>query len=99
MNVQDDDESESGSEDEEEDDEDDALLRKMTVANPAMPPYIDARPTIKTYFKIYQMSPDGRSLSVHESAPDVFNFSQSWVGGSSLAGSVSCSGVLLVWVC
>lgn len=48
-----------------------------------LPPYVDARPTIKTYFKIYSPSKGGRMLSVYESAPDNFNFSQSWGWKSS----------------
>ena len=48
-----------------------------------MPPYIDGRPTIRTYFKIYSPSKGGRMLSVYESAPDRFNFSQSWGWKSS----------------
>ena len=48
-----------------------------------LPPYVDARPTIKTYFKIYSPSRGGRMLSVYESAPDRFNFSQSWGWKSS----------------
>ncbi|KAI9810800.1 MAG: hypothetical protein M1826_003460 [Phylliscum demangeonii] len=56
----------------------DADLKRIATSVPALPAYVDARPTIKTYFKIYQMSPEGRTLSVHKSAPDVFNFSQSW---------------------
>ncbi|KAI7677167.1 hypothetical protein KC319_g4045 [Hortaea werneckii] len=50
---------------------------------PALPPYIDARPTIKTYFKIFSPSRAGRMLSLYESAPDKFNFSQSWGWKSS----------------
>ncbi|MCJ1380264.1 hypothetical protein MMC17_003367 [Xylographa soralifera] len=50
---------------------------------PTLPPYVDARPTIKTYFKIYTPSKGGRMLSVYESAPDQFNFSQSWGWKSS----------------
>ena len=50
---------------------------------PALPAYVDARPTIKTYFKIYTPSKAGRILSVYESAPDTFNFSQSWGWKSS----------------
>jgi hypothetical protein len=50
---------------------------------PALPSYIDARPTIRTYFKIYSPSRGGRMLSVYESAPDQFNFSQSWGWTSS----------------
>ena len=49
----------------------------------AMPAYIDGRPTIKTYFKIYSPSKGGRMLSIYESAPDRFNFSQSWGWKSS----------------
>lgn len=45
---------------------------------PTLPPYVDARPTIRTWFKIYSPSRGGRLLSVYESAPDQFNFSQSW---------------------
>ncbi|KAI9672965.1 MAG: hypothetical protein M1817_003129 [Caeruleum heppii] len=44
----------------------------------AVPPYVDARPTIRTYFKIYSPTKGGRTMSVYESAPDGFNFSQSW---------------------
>lgn len=50
---------------------------------PTLPPYVDSRPTIKTYFKIYSPSRGGRMLSVYESAPDKFNFSQSWGWKSS----------------
>ena len=50
---------------------------------PTIPPYTDARPTIKTYFKIYSPSKAGRMLSIYESAPDRFNFSQSWGWKSS----------------
>ncbi|KAF1812126.1 hypothetical protein P152DRAFT_418172 [Eremomyces bilateralis CBS 781.70] len=48
-----------------------------------VPPYTDMRPTIRTYFKIYSPSKGGRLLSVYESAPDRFNFSQSWGWKSS----------------
>lgn len=58
-----------------------ALSNRRRV--PTMPPYVDARPTIKTYFKIYSPSRGGRMLSVYESAPDKFNFSQSWGWKSS----------------
>jgi hypothetical protein len=54
-----------------------------TASKPALPPYVDARPTIRTYFKIYSPSRGGRMLSVYESAPDRFNFSQSWGWKSS----------------
>lgn len=50
---------------------------------PALPLYVDGRPAIKTYFKIYSPSKGGRMLSVYESAPDHFNFSQSWGWKSS----------------
>ncbi|KAL8628473.1 hypothetical protein Q9189_005832 [Teloschistes chrysophthalmus] len=50
---------------------------------PTIPLYSDERPTIKTYFKIYSPSKGGRMLSVYESAPDHFNFSQSWGWKSS----------------
>jgi hypothetical protein len=52
-------------------------------AAPTLPPYVDARPTIKTYFKIYSPSKGGRMLSIYESAPDHFDFSQSWGWKSS----------------
>jgi hypothetical protein len=55
--------------------------RRSTI--PALPPYVDGRPTIKTYFKIYSPSKGGRMLSIYESAPDRFNFSQSWGWKSS----------------
>lgn len=48
-----------------------------------IPPYTDARATIKTYFKIYSPSKGGRLLSVYESAPDSFNFGKSWGWKSS----------------
>jgi hypothetical protein len=61
-----------------------ASSRKSTKGNAAtIPPYVDSRPTIKTYFKIYSPSKGGRLLSVYESAPDRFNFSQSWGWKSS----------------
>jgi hypothetical protein len=50
---------------------------------PALPTYVDTRSTIRTYFKIYSPSRGGRMLSVYESAPDQFNFSQSWGWKSS----------------
>lgn len=50
---------------------------------PTLPAYVDGRPTIKTYFKIYSPSKGGRMLSIYESAPDRFNFSQSWGWKSS----------------
>lgn len=50
---------------------------------PAMPPYIDTRPTVRAYFKIHTITPNGRYLNVHQSVPDNFNFSQSWGWKSS----------------
>ena len=55
--------------------------RRFSVS--AIPAYVDGRPTIKTYFKIYSPSKAGRMLSIYESAPDRFNFSQSWGWKSS----------------
>jgi hypothetical protein len=57
--------------------------RASTKRAPALPLYTDARPTIKAYFKIYSPSKGGRLLSVYESAPDKFDFSQSWGWKSS----------------
>lgn len=78
--------SSSGSDD--DDDQTDNTTPRLphalnTTATSTLPPYIDARPTIKTYFKIYSPSRGGRVLSVYESAPDNFNFSQSWGWKSS----------------
>ncbi|KAF2201922.1 hypothetical protein GQ43DRAFT_17500 [Delitschia confertaspora ATCC 74209] len=56
---------------------------KSGAAQATLPAYIDGRPTIRTYFKIYSPSKGGRMLSVYESAPDRFNFSQSWGWKSS----------------
>jgi hypothetical protein len=65
----------------EEDDDLAKMSKKMNVST--LPPYVDGRPTIKTYFKIFAPSKAGRMLSVYESAPDRFNFSQSWGWKSS----------------
>jgi hypothetical protein len=66
------------------DEENEELARTSKRFNvSAMPAYVDGRPTIKTYFKIYSPSKAGRMLSVYESAPDRFNFSQSWGWKSS----------------
>lgn len=59
------------------------LARRTRLSMPTLPPYVDGRPTIKTYFKIYSPSKGGRMLSIYESAPDKFNFSQSWGWKSS----------------
>ncbi|KAJ9651835.1 hypothetical protein H2198_008900 [Neophaeococcomyces mojaviensis] len=67
-------------------DADAALLlanRRIMTSTPIVPPYIDTRSTIKTYFKIYSPSKAGRLLSVYESAPDSFNFGKSWGWKSS----------------
>ena len=69
-----------------EDDNDDVVVvdtNSKKYARATLPPYVDSRPTIKTYFKIYSPSKGGRMLSVYESAPDDFNFSQSWGWKSS----------------
>jgi len=65
------------------DDNDDPIDKAGKDRVPALPPYVDGRPTIKTYFKIYSPSKGGRMLSLYESAPDHFNFSQSWGWKSS----------------
>jgi hypothetical protein len=84
--------SDTPSDDSDDDDDDDVLIsyanpslaqRRNRAAVPTMPAYVDARPTIKTYFKIYSPSKGGRMLSIYESAPDRFNFSQSWGWKSS----------------
>ncbi|KAF1935477.1 hypothetical protein EJ02DRAFT_460334 [Clathrospora elynae] len=86
--------SDAGSDTSDDDDESDAAAyinpslacraqRKTRAPVPALPPYVDGRPTIKTYFKIYSPSKGGRMLSIYESAPDRFNFSQSWGWKSS----------------
>ncbi|KAF2009730.1 hypothetical protein BU24DRAFT_81386 [Aaosphaeria arxii CBS 175.79] len=59
------------------------MPRKSRNLSSTLPSYVDARPTIKTYFKIYSPSKGGRMLSIYESAPDRFNFSQSWGWKSS----------------
>ncbi|KAL6709940.1 hypothetical protein ACN47E_000725 [Coniothyrium glycines] len=59
------------------------MQRKSRSITPTLPAYVDGRPTIKTYFKIYSPSKGGRMLSIYESAPDRFNFSQSWGWKSS----------------
>ncbi len=66
--------------------EDEALLRANRGFNvPAMPPYLDSRPVIKTYFKIYSLDKNGRLLSIYESAPEKFVVSKSWGWKSSQA--------------
>lgn len=71
--------------DDDEDGDGDPEMEKLSrnYHVPTLPPYVDARPTIRTYFKIYSPSKGGRMLSVYESAPDRFNFSQSWGWKSS----------------
>lgn len=66
------------------DEEDEELLRTNRRNNvPTMPPYLDARPVIKTYFKIYSPDKAGRLLSIYESAPEKFVVSKSWGWKSS----------------
>ncbi|KAF2638667.1 hypothetical protein P280DRAFT_369380, partial [Massarina eburnea CBS 473.64] len=60
-----------------------SLSARKSRSVSTLPSYVDARPTIKTYFKIYSPSKGGRMLSIYESAPDRFNFSQSWGWKSS----------------
>lgn len=50
---------------------------------PALGYYVDARPMIQTYFKIFSPSRKGKVLSMFSSGPDSFNFSQSWGWKSS----------------
>ncbi|KAF2870052.1 hypothetical protein BDV95DRAFT_574958 [Massariosphaeria phaeospora] len=81
--------SEDGSDSSDDEDEPNTAYPNPSLANPAgrksytLPPYVDGRPTIRTYFKIYSPSKGGRMLSIYESAPDRFNFSQSWGWKSS----------------
>ncbi|ETN39140.1 uncharacterized protein HMPREF1541_05363 [Cyphellophora europaea CBS 101466] len=66
------------------DEEDEELLRTNRRNNvPTMPPYLDTRPVIKTYFKIYSPDKAGRLLSIYESAPEKFVVSKSWGWKSS----------------
>jgi hypothetical protein len=66
------------------DEEDEELLRANNRNNiPTMPPYLDTRPVIKTYFKIYSPDKAGRLLSIYESAPEKFVVSKSWGWKSS----------------
>jgi BTB/POZ domain len=68
--------------------EDEELLRANRRHNvPAMPPYLDSRPVIKTYFKIYSPDKNGRLLSIYESSPEKFVVSKSWGWKSSQATS------------
>ncbi|RPB14046.1 hypothetical protein P167DRAFT_572968 [Morchella conica CCBAS932] len=53
------------------------------TAVPALSYYVDARPMIQTYFKIFSPSRKGKVLSMFSSGPDSFNFSQSWGWKSS----------------
>jgi hypothetical protein len=67
-----------------EDEEDEELVRRNRKYNVStMPPYMDSRATIRTYFKIYSPSKAGRLLSIYESAPDRFDVSKSWGWKSS----------------
>lgn len=62
---------------------DTVLPTSLAQGRPALTTYIDTRPVVKAYFKIYSPSRDGRMLSVYESQPDEFSFSQSWGWRSS----------------
>jgi hypothetical protein len=53
------------------------------VSVPALGHYVDSRPMIQTYFKIFSPSRKGKMLSMFSSRPDSFNFSQSWGWKSS----------------
>jgi len=53
------------------------------VSVPALGYYVDSRPIIQTYFKIFSPSRKGKMLSIFSSRPDSFNFSQSWGWKSS----------------
>jgi hypothetical protein len=53
------------------------------ISVPALGHYVDSRPTIQTYFKIFSPSRKGKMLSMFSSGPDSFNFSQSWGWKSS----------------
>jgi hypothetical protein len=68
-----------------DEDESDSPGRQHFVAPrvPTVPPYRDARPKIRTYFKICSPSKAGRLLSIYESAPDEFECAQSWGWRSS----------------
>lgn len=66
-----------------EDEEEDLLQASRKYNVPAMPPYLDSRPVIKTYFKIYSPDKAGRMLSIYESAPEKFVVSKSWGWKSS----------------
>ena len=61
------------------------LLANRRYNSPALPNYLDARPVIKTYFKIYSIDKAGRMLSIYESAPEKFVVSKSWGWKSSPA--------------
>ncbi|KAF8246725.1 hypothetical protein K440DRAFT_320567 [Wilcoxina mikolae CBS 423.85] len=52
-------------------------------SDPALGYYVDTRPMIQTYFKIFSPSRKGKMLSMFSSRPDSFNFSQSWGWKSS----------------
>ena len=71
-------------------DDPDLSLKRYKV--PAMAPYVDSRPKIKTYFKIYTPSKGGRVLSVNESAPDLFDLARSFGWKSSLDDWISGGG-------
>jgi hypothetical protein len=60
-----------------------ALSSLPESSDPALDYYVDTRPMIQTYFKIFSPSRKGKMLSMFSSRPDSFNFSQSWGWKSS----------------
>ena len=74
------------------DDTDDSESRLKRYNVPTLLPYVDRRPKIKTYFKIYTPSKGGRVISVNESAPDLFDLSRSFGWKSSLDEWISAGG-------
>ncbi|RMZ92398.1 hypothetical protein DV736_g376, partial [Chaetothyriales sp. CBS 134916] len=62
------------------------LLANRQYSVPTVPPYLDNRPVIKTYFKIYSADKAGRMLSIYESAPEEFVMNKSWGWKSSAFG-------------
>ncbi|RMZ75023.1 hypothetical protein DV737_g5529, partial [Chaetothyriales sp. CBS 132003] len=66
--------------------EQELLLAHRQYSVPTVPPYLDNRPVIKTYFKIYSTDKAGRMLSIYESAPEKFVVNKSWGWKSSAFG-------------
>ncbi|OLL26906.1 Germ cell-less protein-like 1 [Neolecta irregularis DAH-3] len=60
------------------------FARSEPIVVSALPSYVDHRPTIQTYFKIFCPSRRGRvGMTEFNSSPDQFNHSQSWGWKSS----------------